>query len=111
MAQNPQNGGLPAKMAFFGHFSQKWAFLPIFPKNSPVATGLKTPKSRKKGLFPEKGLKVRDSGVPGRGFYINPSRRGPAVPRGPGAPRRHVAWSHSWPPRASRVLDMVVEIR
>jgi len=28
------------------------------------------------------GLKFPDPGVPGRGFYINPSRRGPAVPRG-----------------------------
>jgi len=34
------------------------------------------------GHFPQKAPKVRDSGVPGRGFYINPSRRGPAVPAG-----------------------------
>jgi len=34
------------------------------------------------GHFPEKGLEIRDFPDPGRGFYINPSRRGPAVPRG-----------------------------
>jgi len=32
------------------------------------------------GHFPEKGSKIRDFPDPGRGFYINPSRRGPAVP-------------------------------
>jgi len=65
--------------------------LAIFRKISPVATGLKSPKNQKKGLFSQKGPKVRDPGVPGRGFYINPSRRGPAVPAGvdrwPATPR------------------------
>jgi len=28
------------------------------------------------------GVKFPDPGDPGRGFYINPSRRGPAVPGG-----------------------------
>jgi len=32
------------------------------------------------GHFLEKGSKIRDFPDPGRGFYINPSRRGPAVP-------------------------------
>jgi len=34
------------------------------------------------GKILKMGLKVRLSGAPGRGFYINPSRRGPAVPAG-----------------------------
>jgi len=34
----------------------------------------------KNGHFSRKRRKTRDSGDPGRGFYINPSRRGPAVP-------------------------------
>jgi len=32
------------------------------------------------GIFLKKTPKSRTPGVPGRGFYINPSRRGPAVP-------------------------------
>jgi len=32
------------------------------------------------GFFLKRGVKSRDSGTPRRGFYINPSRRGPAVP-------------------------------
>jgi len=34
------------------------------------------------GHFSKKWGKTPDSGDPGRGFYINPSRRGPAVPQG-----------------------------
>jgi len=34
------------------------------------------------GKIPKKGVKVPDSRDPGQGFYINPSRRGPAVPAG-----------------------------
>jgi len=51
------------------------------------------------------GLPGAPRPLPRRGFYINPSRRGPAVPAGcsPEFLRRHVAWSHSWPPRALRV--------
>jgi len=33
------------------------------------------------GKILKMGLKFPVPGVPGRGFYINPSRRGPAVPR------------------------------
>jgi len=50
---------------------------------------------------------------PRGGFYINPSRRGPAVSRrdrGPGDPRRHEASSLSRPPRALRVSYIAGEV-
>jgi len=51
----------------------------------PVATGLKSPEIAKKGPFSQKGLKA---GVPERGFYINPSRRGPVPVPGTGVRKR-----------------------
>jgi len=66
-----------AKNPIFGQNWEKWLFFSIFQENSPVATGLKVAKMAKNGHFPENRPKV---GVPARGFYINPSRRGPAVP-------------------------------
>jgi len=71
-----------AKNPVFGQFCRKWPFLAIFPEKAPVATGVKMPKKPKMGIFLKKGWKFGISGAPGRGFYINPSRRGPAVPRG-----------------------------
>jgi len=82
MAKNPQNGGLPAKKPFFGLFGQKWLFLAIFAIFCPVATGLKTPDLAKIGQNLQKGLKVPIRETGRGGFYINPSRRGPAVPQG-----------------------------
>jgi len=73
-------------MAFFGHFRQKWLFLAIFRKSSPVATGLKPVKMPKIGHFPEKGPKV---GVPGRGFTSTPRAGAPRFPgleKGPISP-------------------------
>jgi len=53
-------------------------------------------KMPKFGDFGSFGAILGPSGTPGtgpgRGFYINPSRRGPAVPGGPGS-RRHAAAS------------------
>jgi len=88
-------------MAFFGHFCQKWLFLPFFRKNSPVATGPKPGKKPKIGLFPKKGPKV---GVPARGFTSTP-RAG--APRFPGSGKRAVltpagAGRDSGPPGRSR---------
>jgi len=64
-------------------------------ENSPVATGLKSPEIAKNGDFSQKWPKMailRGSapfrgilallGPFAQGFYINPSRRPPAVPRG-----------------------------
>jgi len=75
-----------AKKPVFGQNRLKWPFLAIFQQNRPVATGLKPEKNPKIGVFPKKRGKIPRSRVPRRGFYINPSRRGPAVPRGPGEP-------------------------
>jgi len=63
------------------------------------------PRSSGQGLGDPPGLPGVPRPLPRRGFYINPSRRGPAVPAGVSREflRRHVAWSHSWPPRALRV--------
>jgi len=59
----------------------------------------KIPKTAKKSGFGDPWE------TPRGGFYINPSRRGPAVPAGSGVPRglrRHEAWSLS---RAAPALE------
>jgi len=75
---NPSRGGpeIPEKPLF----GQKWQ------------KGAKMPKNGKKGHFYGFRGFLGPSGAPRgsrkRGFYINPSRRGPAVPRGPGVGSR-----------------------
>jgi len=79
--------GIPGQNSDFRDFGQKWLFLAIFWKKSPVATGLKCPISPKNRENPQNAQKVAFSAFrdPRRaGFYINPSRRPPAVPRDPG---------------------------
>jgi len=79
--------GIPGQNSDFRDFGQKWLFLAIFSKKSPVATGLKCPIFPKNRENPQNAQKVAFSAFPDprrAGFYINPSRRPPAVPRGPG---------------------------
>jgi len=54
-------------------------FRDFLPGSYRAKTGPGTPFWAKSSKW---GLKFRAPGVPGRGFYINPSRRGPAVPGG-----------------------------
>jgi len=83
----PLKGAEPRKMAIFGHFWLKSPFLTISGLFSPVATGLFSRFLAKNGQNPQKAGKIPDSGIPGRGFYINPSPRGPEPRiRGPGVP-------------------------
>jgi len=75
----PSRGGPGfGKRAYFGQNGQKWAFWAILPKFG---------QKRRFGAF--LGPWGLPGTPPGRGFYINPSRRGPAVAadpssRGPG---------------------------
>jgi len=105
--QNPQKGGFTGKKAFFGLFWPKWPFLAILRKKCPVATGLKTSKNPKIGLFLQKGSETPGPGGPRAGVLHQPLAAGPCTQPGSRGPRRHVATSHSRPPRASSVKVMV----
>jgi len=77
-----------AKNPGFRHFWPKWPFLANFGKNSPVATGLKSPKKPKKGLFSQNEVKIPGSrGPPAR--VLHQPLAGPAGTcrdRSPGSP-------------------------
>jgi len=77
---------------------KKWLFLPIFS-----IFGQNAGKTRFLGLFGQKRAILAFFGLPTQGFYINPSRRGPAVPGGGGSPRRGVGGVPP-PPSGGRVV-------
>jgi len=71
--QKPRFWLFLAKMAIFGHFSEK----------SPGSYRAKKPENGQKRPFSSKPPK---SPGPGQGFYINPSRPRPGTVRGPRGP-------------------------
>jgi len=73
-------------------FSRKSGKVGIYPQNR-VFRGF-CPFLAKNGFF--RGFWTPE-GVPGQGFYINPSRRGPAVP-GAGAAHPQAAQARGRPP-------------
>jgi len=75
--QKPPKRGLDRQKGLFWPFWPKIANFSDFPEKYPGSYRGKSAQNAQNRAFSLKG--VQNSG-PGQGFYINPSRRGPAVP-------------------------------